>query len=58
MNIIVAGCGKVGSTIISNLVKEGHNVIAVDQSAATIDEMSATVILDDYLRFRREKGEN
>ena len=25
---------------------------------ATIDEMSATVILDDYLRFRREKGEN
>lgn len=30
MNIIVVGCGKIGTTILENLVTEGHNVTAVD----------------------------
>ena len=30
MNIIVVGCGKIGTTILESLVAEGHNVTAVD----------------------------
>lgn len=30
MNIIVVGCGKIGTTIIASLVAEGHDVTAVD----------------------------
>lgn len=39
MNIIVVGCGKIGITILSNLVAEGHNVVAVDNNAAVIEEI-------------------
>ncbi len=40
MKIIVVGCGKIGSTIISNLVTEGHNVVAVDNSAEIIADIT------------------
>lgn len=40
MNIIVVGCGKVGTTIISNLVDEGHNVIAIDNNGSVIEEIT------------------
>ncbi len=30
MNIIVAGCGKIGKTIIKSMVDEKHNVTAID----------------------------
>ena len=30
MNIIVVGCGKIGTTVLESLVEEGHNVTAVD----------------------------
>ena len=38
MNIIVVGCGKIGLTILSNLVAEGHNVMAVDTNPVVIEE--------------------
>ncbi|MBR6509485.1 MAG: Trk system potassium transporter TrkA [Clostridia bacterium] len=38
MNIIVVGCGKIGLTILSNLVAEGHNVMAVDTNPEVIEE--------------------
>ncbi len=33
MKIIVNGCGKIGKTIISSLVAEGHDVVAVDNNS-------------------------
>ncbi len=39
MNIIVIGCGKIGSTILANLVKEGHNVVALDNNPEVIAEI-------------------
>ena len=42
MNIIVAGCGKIGTTIISSLVSEGHNVVAIDNSPEVISELTNT----------------
>ncbi len=30
MNIVVVGCGKIGTTIVDSLAAEGHNVTAID----------------------------
>ena len=39
MKIVVMGCGKIGNTVISSLVSEGHDVVAVDSNSAAIDEI-------------------
>lgn len=36
MKIIIAGCGKTGTTIINSLVAEGHDVTAIDTNPALI----------------------
>ncbi len=40
MNITVVGCGKIGSTLISSLVSEGHNVTAIDNNNSVIEEIT------------------
>lgn len=40
MKVIVVGCGKIGTTIISNLVDEGHNVVAVDVDHSVVDNIT------------------
>lgn len=40
MNIVIVGCGKIGSTILSSLVQEGHDIVAVDSNDAVISEIS------------------
>lgn len=40
MKIIIVGCGKIGVTILSSLVAEGHDVIAVDNNPDAIAEIS------------------
>ncbi len=40
MNIIVIGCGKIGGTILANLVEEGHNVVALDNNPEVIAEIT------------------
>lgn len=40
MKIIIVGCGKIGTSIISSLVEEGNDVVAIDNSQAVIDEIS------------------
>lgn len=40
MKIIVVGCGKIGTNIISDLVKENHDVVAIDKNPAIIDEIT------------------
>lgn len=39
MKIIVIGCGKIGRAIINNVVKEGHDIVAVDTNANIIDDV-------------------
>ncbi len=39
MNIIVVGCGKIGATIIDSLISEGHNIVAVDSNAETLNQI-------------------
>ncbi len=40
MKIIIVGCGKIGSVLISNLVAEGHDVTAIDSDPAVINELT------------------
>lgn len=40
MKIVVAGCGKIGQTVIGSLVSEGHDVIAIDSNGAVLDELT------------------
>lgn len=40
MNIIVVGCGKIGTAIVSSLVNEGHNVTALDENSDVISEIT------------------
>ena len=40
MNIIIVGGGKIGTTILENLVKEGHNVVAVDSDPKVTEMLS------------------
>lgn len=40
MNIITVGCGKIGTTILSSLLAEGHDIVAVDSNPDVISEIS------------------
>lgn len=40
MRIIVVGCGKIGSTILESLAKEGHDVTAIDNDPEVIEELT------------------
>lgn len=39
MKIVVVGCGKIGKTIISSLVNERHDVVAIDVNQKVIEEV-------------------
>ena len=40
MKIVIAGCGKIGQTVIGRLVAEGHDVIAIDSNKDVLDELT------------------
>lgn len=39
MNIIVVGCGKIGKVLLYSLVKENHNVTAIDNNEEVIESV-------------------
>lgn len=40
LNIIIVGGGKVGTTIIEQLIKEGHDITVIDNDAACVQEIT------------------
>ncbi len=40
MKIIVVGCGKIGVTVIESLIAEGHDLVAIDENAETLNELT------------------
>ena len=49
MKIIVVGCGKIGSSIIGDLVSEGHDIVAVDEnSSMTMGQKLKNAGIDCY----------
>ncbi len=49
MQIIIVGCGKMGSTLAVQLVAEGHRVTIVDQSEQVIEQISNTQDVIGYV---------
>lgn len=40
LQIIIVGCGKVGSTLVQQLTKEGHDIIVVDRNAQLVRDLA------------------
>ena len=40
MKIVIAGCGKIGLTVLDSLVNENHQVIAIDDDPVVIDDIA------------------
>lgn len=40
LSIIIVGCGKVGSTLIEQLSKEGHDITIIDKNAQKVQELT------------------
>jgi len=40
MNIVIAGCGKIGKTIIASLTAEGHSVTAIDTNQKALEAVT------------------
>ena len=40
LHIIIVGCGKVGSALIEQLTKEGHDITIIDKNSAKIQELT------------------
>lgn len=40
MKIFICGCGRIGRAVIAGLCSEGHDVVAIDDNAAVIEEMT------------------
>lgn len=49
MQIMIVGCGKMGSTLAVQLVKEGHRVTVVDRSESVIEQISNTQDVIGYV---------
>ena len=40
MKILIAGCGGIGGNLLSSLVNEGHDIVAIDTNPAVITELT------------------
>lgn len=40
LNIIIVGCGKVGTTLLQRLSEEGHNITCIDTDAKLVENLS------------------
>lgn len=45
MRIILAGCGKLGSMVVANLVRENHHVTVIDKDENALDKLSDIDVL-------------
>ena len=42
LKIIIVGCGKVGSTLVSRLCEEGHDITVIDRDREVVSDMCET----------------
>ena len=40
MNIIIVGCGKIGSAVLESLTAENHDIVVIDSDQKVISEIS------------------
>ena len=42
MNIVIIGDGKIGSTLAKQLLREGHDIVVVDNDAEVLENSIST----------------
>ena len=40
MNIVIAGCGKIGTAVLESLVAEGHDITVIDNNPSVVSEIT------------------
>ena len=40
MKIIIAGCGKIGTSMVEDLVAEGHDILVIDNDESVIRDIT------------------
>ena len=40
MQIVIIGCGKVGKTLVSQLVAENHNITVIDTDPEVVEDIT------------------
>lgn len=59
MNIIIVGCGKVGSTLVEQLNGENHNIVVIDENEARVksitDDLDAMGIVGNGVSYQTLK---
>ena len=40
MKVIVVGCGKIGTTVVSSLAEEGHDVVVIDTDPKVVENVT------------------
>lgn len=43
MNIVIVGCGKVGTSIANELNTEGHNIVVIDINGGAVQKLSESI---------------
>ncbi|MEF2562282.1 MAG: NAD-binding protein [Negativibacillus sp.] len=56
MRIIIVGCGKVGTTLIEQLSREGHDITIIDRSAKLVQTLTDRAKV--YVNGERIEGEH
>ncbi|MCM1185831.1 MAG: Trk system potassium transporter TrkA [Lachnoclostridium sp.] len=59
MNIIIVGCGKVGSTLVEQLNGENHNIVVIDENESRVksitDDLDAMGIVGNGVSYQTLK---
>ena len=42
MNIIIVGCGRIGSTLVEELSGENHDISIIDEKAHVVQKLAET----------------
>lgn len=42
MNIVIVGCGRIGSTLVQELSGENHDISIIDEKAEIVQELAET----------------
>ena len=45
LKIIIVGCGKVGSTLVDQLCREGHDITIIDTNINKIHELTNNYLI-------------
>ena len=53
MKVLIVGLGSTGRLLVKTMSGQDYDITVIDKDKALVDEISATIILEDYMRSRK-----